>query len=226
MLLPGMDGTGDLFAPFLEYYPGPTVVIPLPIGRDQDHRSLAKAIETQLPNEPFVLLAESFSGGIVPHLLGSNKNIQGIIFVASFLSSPNRFLLHVAKTLPLTALLKFPGIKLFVQPLLFQNKASKTLYRTFVKSVESIPQEILVKRLSSCLTLSTPTKQKFDGPVIYFKAKHDKLINQKKAEEVCQVFSNTKIINLEGPHFLLQTMPESSAKTIRNFTTSIRLSLG
>ena len=53
----------------------------------QDHASLAKFIKEQLPAEDYVLLAESFAGGIGPELVKLKpKHLKGVIFVASFLS--------------------------------------------------------------------------------------------------------------------------------------------
>jgi hypothetical protein len=60
VLLPGMDGTGELFAEFLSYYDGDHLVISLPEFGPQDHATLAEVINNQLPMEGYILLAESF----------------------------------------------------------------------------------------------------------------------------------------------------------------------
>ncbi len=102
VLLPGMNGTADLFTKFLSNFDGDYIVISLPDFGAQDHASLAKVIYEQLPKQEFVLLAESFSGGIVPELLQLKPtHLSGVIFVASFLSCPNKYLLGVAKLLPI-----------------------------------------------------------------------------------------------------------------------------
>ena len=102
VLLPGMDGTGELFEEFLSNFDGDYIVIPLPQSGSQDHVFLANIIKEQLPTEDFVLLAESFAGGIIPELLRQNNpHLKGVIFIASFLSSPNQLLLSIAKFLPI-----------------------------------------------------------------------------------------------------------------------------
>lgn len=100
-----MDETGELFADFLSHFKSDHKIIPLPQLGPQNHKKLAENIESQLPNEDFILLAESFSGGIVPELLRTkNHHIKGVIFEASILSSPNKYLLTIAKQLPIKLL--------------------------------------------------------------------------------------------------------------------------
>lgn len=74
VLLPGMDGTGLLFKEFRSCYEGESLIISLPTDTHQGYQSLAMAIEKQLPQEDYILLAESFSGGLVQHLLNYSSN--------------------------------------------------------------------------------------------------------------------------------------------------------
>ena len=45
VLLPGMDGTGELFEGFLSNFDGDYIVISLPQSGSQDHASLANIIK-------------------------------------------------------------------------------------------------------------------------------------------------------------------------------------
>ena len=91
-----MDGTGELFEGFLSNFDGDYIVISLPQSGPQDYASLANIIKEQLPTDDYILLAESFAGGIVPELLKLKlPKMKGVIFVASFLSSPNKYLLSL-----------------------------------------------------------------------------------------------------------------------------------
>lgn len=66
ILLPGLDGTGELFRPLLPYLGQQALqVLPLPRDTSQDYADLTHTILEQLPkNEGFVLLGESFSGAL------------------------------------------------------------------------------------------------------------------------------------------------------------------
>jgi hypothetical protein len=67
ILLPGFDGTGTLFAPFLRALPPgiEPVVVTYPADRNPSADELVGFVLKRLPeSEPFVLIAESFSGPI------------------------------------------------------------------------------------------------------------------------------------------------------------------
>lgn len=73
VLLPGMDGTGELFASLLAQLGGETrsIVVRYPTCEFLNYDALTEVVKAQLPDgESFVLLAESFSGPC--NFLGSN----------------------------------------------------------------------------------------------------------------------------------------------------------
>lgn len=214
VLLPGMDGTGELFAEFLSYYDGDHLVISLPESGPQYYATLASVINQQLPNESYILLAESFSGGIVPELLKLNPtHNKGVIFVASFLSCPNRYLLPIAKILPIKALASAPLSQIGHKFLLLGQDASKALLSKFIKVTKSIPNHILKKRLA-VMNLQKLPLTTFDVPTVYIQALSDRLISPRKSRELGTVFKNIEYIEIDGPHFLLQAKPKESSQAV------------
>jgi len=214
VLLPGMNGTGELFAEFLSYYDGDHLVISLPESGPQDHATLANVINQQLPNESYILLAESFSGGIVPELLKLNPtHIKGVIFVASFLSSPRSYLIGVAKLIPIKALVSLPLSNIAHRLLFLGQEATKPLLSKFVKVIKSIPKQVLSSRLEVMKVLQLP-EMTFDIPTIYIRALSDRLISPKKSQEVANVFNHIEFVEIEGPHFILQAQPKESARLV------------
>lgn len=214
VLLPGMNGTGELFAEFLSYYDGDHLVISLPESGPQDHATLANVINQQLPNESYILLAESFSGGIVPELLKLNPtHIKGVIFVASFLSSPRSYLIGVAKLLPIKALVSLPLSNIAHRLLFLGQEATKPLLSKFVKVIKSIPKQVLSSRLEVMKVLQLP-EMTFDIPTIYIRALSDRLISPNKSQEVANVFNHIEFVEIEGPHFILQAQPKESARLV------------
>ena len=81
-----MDGTGILFGRLLTYIKGfEVLVIPLPNEGPQDYISLSGHILKFLPDEEFILVAESFSGGIAAIISQHvNTNLKGIILSLRF----------------------------------------------------------------------------------------------------------------------------------------------
>ena len=58
LLLPGMDGTGDLFEPFLSVLPAgvEATVISYPRDRKLSYEQLEESVWEKLPSEPFVIV--------------------------------------------------------------------------------------------------------------------------------------------------------------------------
>ena len=217
-----MDGTGELFEGFLSNFDGDYIVISLPQSGPQDYASLANIIKEQLPTDDYILLAESFAGGIVPELLKLKlPKMKGVIFVASFLSSPNKYLLSLAKRLPIKFLASAPLSTIFHKFLLLGQGASKEILSKFVTVTKSIPDPVLKSRLEVMRQQRLSAKT-FDIPAIYIQALSDRLISSQKGQEFTKVFTNIKYLEIEGPHFILQAQPKESARLI---TSAISLIL-
>ncbi|MFL0798378.1 MAG: hypothetical protein K6L73_12910 [Cellvibrionaceae bacterium] len=225
VLLPGMDGTGKLFEDFLSCLQKDHVIIPLPEGPDQSYRGLAEYISEKLPNESHIILAESFSGGLIPHLLNKNNpHIKGVIFAASFINCPKPLLCRMAKLIPLKVVNKLPRISfLYQQLLLGKNSSSKTL-NIFKKIISDLPKDILNNRLSSLRKLKpTPINNNLI-PCVYIKATKDYLVPARKSEEISRTFRNIEIIEVRGPHFILQAQPEECAAIVKKAINRIEKS--
>jgi len=221
VLLPGMDGTGKLFEEFLSNYNGDHLVISLPQNGPQHYSRLAKSLEHQLPKEDYILLAESFSGGIVPILLKQHSaHIKGVIFVASFLSCPNKLLLQITKLLPLKYLASIPLSNVAHKLLFLGQNASKENLSTFRTVINSIPEQVLKARLTTMSHQKMPLET-FDIPTVYIQANSDKLISTLKSEELRKIFRNIKYFQIDGPHFILQSKPTESAELISQVMRSV-----
>ena len=94
VLMPGLDGTGLLFERFASALPPDiqTRIIKYPqhAARLDEY---AAVVAEALPTGRVVLLAESFSGIVALDLLRNHQvSVESVIFVASFGSTPHRFL--------------------------------------------------------------------------------------------------------------------------------------
>lgn len=91
LLLPGLDGTGELFGQFCKLLPSTLTssVCSLPTDGEQDPNSLAQKLAgTYLLNEDVVLIAESFSGPVAHELVWHyGDKIKGVVFVSSWFAS-------------------------------------------------------------------------------------------------------------------------------------------
>lgn len=95
MLLPGMDGTGTLFEPFVEML-GARInvkVVRYPTAEPMGYAELETVARALLPTEgPFVILGESFSGPVAIALAAScSSRLKGLILCCSFARNPYPF---------------------------------------------------------------------------------------------------------------------------------------
>lgn len=215
-----MDGTGRLFSPLISALSGHVCdVISFPQSGTQDYQSLTAYVKDRLPNEDYILLAESFSGPIGAALARSgDKNMKGVIFVATFLSSPNRALLAVARFLPIKFLSGFPFSKFLYKLLFLGPGASDEVLDLFQSTVRGLSAQVIRERLRAMQSLKF-SGEKINLPVAYIQAVSDKLVPAEKALEFKRFFNNVMVKSIEGPHFILQANPGACAEIVSEFLT-------
>lgn len=215
VLLPGMDGTGVLFGPLLHKLGGLDMeVIPLPSEGEQDYASLAGYVAARIKDRDCVVIAESFSGGIAEALLRDrNLNIRHTIFVASFLTSPSRLLSRVAAVLPIRALVAIPILApLILRVFLLGRTATPETIALFRKAIGLVPPNTLRARLRQMASYRS-AGHVFETDATYIHPTRDFLVGDRKAE-FRAVFPKLKLVEVKGPHFILQAEPGACAKHI------------
>jgi pimeloyl-[acyl-carrier protein] methyl ester esterase len=217
VLLPGMDGSGILFAKLEPLLAFPFEVIRLPGGVDQSYEYLVKVISAQLPCEDFILVAESFSGPIATLItLAQPAHLKGVIFVATFLQTPSPILMSTARHLPLKKLIGWPFVSGIVRHLLLGSEFPMAL---FFQALETISQEEFDARLAALRSLNIKMDVSLPQvPALYLEAKKDYFVTQKHGKYFKNIFPNIVFCALQGTHFLLQSNPTECADKINEFT--------
>ena len=221
ILLPGFDGTGLLFAPFLRALPPgiEPVVVAYPADRNCSADELVGIVLARLPeSEPFVLIAESFSGPIaLKAAAGHQRPPAAVVLCASFVRCP----------LPriLIATLRFCGSRLIgtrpprwlVRRYLL-GEAEEEIVALFYRAIGNVSARALARRFSVLLEFDehfAPPALKF--PLLYLQAGSDRLVKPRNFEIVQRRFPATHIETIESPHLILQVQPQSSARAIVQF---------
>src|SRR5438477_11217911 len=103
VLLPGLDGTGSLFAPFVQSLNShfTTAVVSYPRDKLLNYQQLIPKIREVIPwGEPYTLLAESFSGPLAMQFAAVQpEDLKAIVLAASFVNNPVHPLLEWARFL-------------------------------------------------------------------------------------------------------------------------------
>jgi len=219
VLLPGMDGTGTLFAPFIEALPSGFEAVPVsyPNDRPLSNPELKDHILARLPkNEPLALLAESFSTPLAVQIAASQPaGLRALILVAGFVTNPGyRWLPDlVSLLLPGKMRLRLPVI--MVRRALLGPAAPRRLLQDVKTAVFALGPEVFSSRLglvSGCD--SRAELAKVAVPILYLQASQDRIVPPRCLDEILAIKPDVSVARVDGPHLLLQREPEKAAGII------------
>lgn len=217
VLIPGLDGTGEFFKPFLDIYGRDRAeLIPLPQHGAQDYAALTEYVAQRLPvNRDYVLLAESFGGPIGANLaMRGLPRLKGLVFVATFLSPPAWWTTTLGLMLPLEKTVPTRVGRMILHWLLAGPLASDKTMDWVQQVVSGVPAGIIKARIRAIRRLR-PQKGCTDVPALYIQSTQDRLIGASKFREFGKHFSDLKLFKIEGPHLILPSRPGDCARTIR-----------
>jgi hypothetical protein len=183
VLLPGLDGTGKLFEPFINALPSniEPVIIAYPENEYLGYEGLAQYVLGQLPKEErYYLLVESFSGPIGYLLAKKNlENMLGVIFVATFLHSPIKLLVKLSSILPLALILKLPIPNIVIKWFFLGMQADLRVIGLLKKTLRKINSKIISFRVKEVRNLVL-NLEKININSYYVQALNDKLVASKE----------------------------------------------
>ena len=228
VLLPGLDGTGYLFKPFIEQCANPNKIITISYPTDHfiPFKELPKYIIPKLPkDQPLVLLGESYSGPVAALLATNHKlDVRGVIFVATFARYPKSFLKTLSQVLPLSWLLKLPIPNSVIRLFCFGKWNTATLSNLLKESIKANQPKILTQRARSGTSLDVrDVLSKIDAPCLYIQASKDKLVPDKAIEDFKTHIRDLAIHRVEGAHFILQTQPGNCSRIVADFVKQCAL---
>jgi len=232
VLLPGLDGTGELFESFLKALPSSLTpqVVSYPTEEYLTYKELVPLVQSVLPRkEPFILLGESFGGPLsikVAEL--SLPNLRAVILCASFVSNPVPPSLTWAASLPrpllsLVGRLSDPDI--FVRFFAVGMDSPQDLLDLFHHVKKKVRPKVLAERVRAVQEVDVRDALKSCSvPILYLRARQDRLISPKCIDDVRDIKPNVTIVDIDSPHFILQRKPQEAAAAIVQFLETLRRS--
>ncbi len=220
VLLPGLDGTGLLFASFIAALGADmkTVVVRYPTDRALDYRELETIARSCLPaDEDYFLLGESFSGPIAISIAASRPaGLLGLVLCCSFARNPRPSLLPLRPLLPLVPVAALPlGL---LSHFVLGRFSSSALRRGLAESLAPVSPGALRTRAQAVLSVDVSASLAgFALPLLYLRAAEDRVVPASASRALGNLVPHARIVEFPAPHFLLQVLPTEAADCVREF---------
>jgi pimeloyl-ACP methyl ester carboxylesterase len=216
ILLPGMDGTGELLKPLAERLSAhrPTQIIAYPLDRHLDYDQLVAHVSARLPRDRFVVLGESFSGPIAIEIAATHTRVAGLVLVSSFARHP--LPAWLSRFTPLLDPRWLPS-KLMVT-MIMGSAAERSLRLRLTEVLRSLPAELLQARAKDALRVDKRDRlARTTCPTLCLHGRSDRLIGRKQIAEILAARPDCQLRELDAPHMLLATHADAAAAIIDEF---------
>jgi len=222
VLLPGLDGTGNLFAPLIPELPRTLNVITAayPSERFLTYPELVSWLSELVPRDgPFAILGESYGSILAVKFAATHpSNLTGVILCAGFISNP------VRKWGPLPKLLARP-LFFRIRPPDFLREyftlgfgAPESLKLALRRTVRSVNTVVFAKRAQATIDCDAREEiRQVEVALLYLQATEDRLVGSECLDEIRRLHPETISISICAPHLLLQREPRVAAGAITQF---------
>lgn len=224
VLLPGMDGTGALFEPFIAEIGASfnVKVVRYPAKEALGYEALEELVLKALPtDEPFLLLGESFSGPIAISIASARPTgLVGLVLCSTFAVNPHPLLStfrFIAKVLP-------PRLApvAALDRLLLGRHSTKALRLALASAVAEVSSAAFSARLNAVHSVNVLAKLKsVSVPVLYLQAAQDRVVPPTAAASIQHELPTVRVVSVTAPHCLLQAAPYQAASIIKLFVSEV-----
>jgi pimeloyl-ACP methyl ester carboxylesterase len=226
LLLPGLDGSGRLFAPLLAAGPrGFTPrVVPLPSDAPRSYDQYLDGLRRALPRRgSWALLAESFSGPLAVRLAAERpRGLSALVLVATFLHRPLQPWLAPLAPLVGRTLFAFPLLPQAIRLLLAGADAPDRVVTAIQEATAAVPAAVLARRAREALAVDVrQALASTDLPLLYLGPSGDRLIRTDVADDVLATRPDAATACLAGPHTILQCRPQACLDRLEPFLSAL-----
>lgn len=220
VLLPGMDGTGKLFAEFAQVL-GPAVesqIISYPKNEPLGYRELEALARAALPRDrPFVVLGESFSGPIAVRIAAQPPaGLVGVILCGTFAKNPYPLFGWAA---PLAAWFPLKSLPQWVRaPLMWGSVSPDRAPEQLARAIADVSEAVIRHRIEALLAVDeSAALAGIRVPMLVLQAERDLVIPDSATRWIMETARHARLVRIDGPHLLLQTRPEQCAAAVTEF---------
>lgn len=224
--MPGLEGTGTLFADLISELPPKfqIIVARYPTERFLSYPELIPFVQEMFPHSnPFAIVAESFSTPLAVMLATKPPpNLAGLILCAGFVTSPLGRWSRMAR--------------LLVRPMLFRKPPPSLVHKYYstgfsppgdlearvLDANRQVDPGVMAARVRSVLDCDARKElAEVEVPMLYIQGEDDHLVRAKCFEVIRRIRPDVKLARIAAPHLVLQREPKRAAEIIMGFVNSI-----
>jgi len=227
VLLPGMDGSGAFFADFAAALQARTLVVSYPPDIPLGYAELEDFVRRALPaDEPYILVGESFAGPLAISLASSAlPALKALVLVCTFAACPVPWLSRTVRAL--IASLPFWRTPIRLTSSILLGRFDTPALRSQLQSaMRAVAPTVWRTRLREVLTVDVTSRlTRLAVPVLCLRASDDRVVQAAASEAIVRNVPNVRVVQIEGPHFLLQARPAQAAAALRTFAQQCGIEL-
>jgi pimeloyl-ACP methyl ester carboxylesterase len=222
VLVPGLDGTGQLFADFVAALPATIGVsrVAFPPDIFLPYAKLLPVVGAAAPcDSPYVLLAESFSTPLaIEYAATKPPDLRGLILCAGFVRNPMRSASFLVRAFarPWFFRMRPPGFVL--KHFLAGAQASPRLIDAIRHALKSVKPEVFSARVHEVVySDARKALREISIPVMHLGAANDRLVPPASLADILGVKPDILSATIPAPHMLLQREPKKAADLVVGF---------
>jgi pimeloyl-ACP methyl ester carboxylesterase len=222
LLLPGFDGTGELFAPLISALGSHHDTLAVRYDDEIDLDDYVASVLATLPPEGASLIAESFSGPIALTLMARHPSrVRYAVLCATFATSPFRLLTRLARLAPPALFGPSPLQPLTLRRFGLDDDCDPELVDQAVSVIRSIRPQTIKSRLRLLAKIDLrPVLHRITTPILYLRASRDRIVSPRLSRELVSRLPRAQVESVDGPHLLLQSRPSECARLIKRFISA------
>ena len=225
VLLPGLDGTGKLFADFLQALDLSVraQVVPYPPDVPLGYDELERLVRAALPvRGSFVLLGESFSGPLAIRIAARPPpGLAGLILCVTFASNPYPRLAwarRLAVFLPLKSLPRW-----IRAPLMWGSASPSKASHRSERAMTGVAARVIRGRIAALFAVEeSAALAKISVPTLVLCATRDRVLPKAATMKIMRGVAHARRVDVDGPHLLLKTRPQECAAAVLEFIREVR----
>lgn len=217
IVLPGLDGTGDLLVPFAEASGARVVTYPpdRALSLDEYVELAAREVDGEA-----VVIAESFSGPVALRL-AKKVPLAALVLVGTFVTPP---LPRMLRWLPLSLLARLDVPDRLLAWWMLAPFSTPERLRAIRDALGRVDPEVVASRMRIALSVDEREPlRRTRMPLLDLRGSDDRLVWGDQRGRMRAARPDVTAITVEGPHALLFTRPGEAWEAMRGWVASVRL---